>query len=186
MDAFRRGMRGEEGERASTARRAGDGALPTTGLDVSPGPPCCPPPWDSRHQPSGFARGVDVLVADRPPWDWSLQCTSAATSPRPDCRTSTSQSSVGSRVLRYQGPGGVLGLFLFGGPWPSQEKGDLDPDAVREYPEDDPDMEQPADQGQVLVISAGWSQQDGLGSCSPQPGLMQLTYHPGVKVPIKE
>jgi len=98
----------------------------------------------------------------------------------------------GPCVLRYQGPKVEysLRLFPFGGfvAFP-EEKGDLDPDAVREYPEDDPDLlnNRPI-KDRFLVISAGvvanmvmafgilWGQ-------SLNPGLMQLTYHPGVKVP---
>jgi len=101
----------------------------------------------------------------------------------------------GPSVLRYQGSKVEysLRLFPFGGfvAFP-EEKGDLEPDEVREYSEDDPNLlnNRPI-KDRFLVISAGvvanmimafgilWGQ-------SLNPGLMQVTYYPGVKVPELE
>jgi membrane-associated protease RseP (regulator of RpoE activity) len=97
----------------------------------------------------------------------------------------------GPCVLRYQGSivEYSLRLFPFGGfvAFPEEKSGN--PDVVRDYPEDDPNLlnNRPV-KDRFLVISAGvvanmifafsilWTQ-------ALNPGLMQVTYNAGVKVP---
>ena len=97
----------------------------------------------------------------------------------------------GPCVLRYKGKKVEysLRLFPFGGfvAFPEEKSGDAD--TVRDFPEDDPNLlnNRPV-KDRFLVISAGvvanmimafsilWSQ-------ALNPGLMQVTYYPGVKVP---